>query len=284
MPAPTQQQQVAMPGLVTMPGLRACFASLFAALLAALALGGLPAAARASDTARFGVTFSPDRLGAQVTLNMTLELAGSDGGLPSPVTGFDMHLPAELELIGSTLGLAVCRPGALFADGLQGCSPNARLGTGSAIAAVPFGPETVSESADVDALMGPPVENQVGVLLYAESTTPVFAQLIFPGELMIGSGPESLDTTIPPTPTLPGAPDAVLTKLKLEVGPEHLTYYKRVHGRQVAYRPTGVSLPSKCPRGGFVFIADMRFMDGTALRVPDAVPCPPAPPRGRRRG
>lgn len=247
---------------------------LCAALLVVLALGCLPAVAEASDAVTIKIAFSPYRLDAPASIRTTVAISNTDGGLPSPVTGFDLRLPAQLELIGSTLGLAICQPGALLASGLDGCSPNARLGSGSAEVAVPFGPEIVKETANIQALMGPPAGEQVGVLLYAESRTPVFAQLVFPGILLVGSGPESLNTSIPLTPTLPGAPDAALTNMTLTVGPEHLTYYKRVHGRRVAFRPTGISLPPKCPRGGFQFETDMRFADGTALKVPTAVPCP----------
>jgi hypothetical protein len=253
----------------TAAGLGAC-----TALLLALILGCVPAIAQASDTAKLNIKLLPDRPGAQVSIDTTVTIAGTDGALPSPVTGFDLHLPPQIEFIGSQLGLAICQPNTLLAEGLSGCSPNARLGSGTATVAVPFGPEVVSETASIQVLMGPPLEEQVGVLLYAESRTPVFAQLIFPGILLVGQGPETLNTSFPPTPTLPGAPDAAVTHMTLEVGPEHLTYYKQVHGKSVGYRPTGISLPLKCPREGFVFVTDMRFQDGTALKVPTAVPCP----------
>jgi hypothetical protein len=247
---------------------------IYAALLATLVVGCLPAAAQASETASVKISFVPYRLGSATSLDVNLEIAGSDGQLPSPVTSFDAHIPAELELVGSTLGLAICQPTALLADGLGGCSPNARLGSGSATAEVPFGPEIVTETANVEALMGPPVGEQIGVLLFTESQTPVFAQLVFPGVLLIGSGPESLDTSFPPVPTLPGAPDATVTHMTLEVGPEHLTYYERVHGREVGYRPKGIALPLKCPHGGFQFVTELGFQDGTKLRLPYAVSCP----------
>ena len=130
--------------------------------------------------------------------------------------------------------------------------------------------------------MGPPAGENIGVLLYAEGQTPVFAQSVFPGVLLVGSGPlgESLNTTVPLTPTLPGAPDASVASMQLSIGPNHLTYYKKVHGKTVGYRPTGVSLPSKCPRGGFVFQTDLTFQDGTFLKVRSRVPCPAA----RRHG
>jgi hypothetical protein len=246
------------------------------ALLVTLALGCLPAAAGASETAKLKVSFFPNKLGAYVTIHTHLTLGNTNGGLPSPVTAFDVHIPAELELIGSTLGLAICQPGPLLEGGLGSCPPNARIGSGTATVTVPFGPEYVSETAEIQVLMGPPAGEQVGVLLYAESRTPVFAQLVFPGALEVGTGIENLNTSFPPVPTLPGAPDATVTSMSLEVGPEHLTYYKRVHNRRVAYRPTGIALPPKCPRGGFLFVADMRFLDGTTLTASSTVPCPPA--------
>ncbi len=228
---------------------------------------------KATDTAKFQVSFSPYKLGSSTSLDFKLEMAGPGGGLPDPVTSFDTQLPAELELVGSTMGLAICQPAGLLADGLSGCSPNARLGSGTATAEVPFGPEIVSETANVEALMGPPVGEQIGVLVYAESLTPVFSQLVFPGVLLINSGPESLNTSFPPVPTLPGARDAAVTKMTLDVGPEHLIYYKRVHGREVGYRPTGISLPSKCPRGGFRFVTNLGFLNGSALRLSYVIPC-----------
>jgi hypothetical protein len=252
----------------------------WAPALLTLAVAGPPATAQAANVANLKMSFLPDRLGAQVSLHTVVTIANTNGGLPSPVVGFDLTLPPQLELIGSNLGLAICQPKALLTNGLGGCSPNARLGSGSASVAVPFGPEVVSETSNIQVLMGPPLEEQIGVLLYAESLTPVFSQLVFQGILLVGSGPESLNTDFPPVPTLPGAPDAAMTYMTLTVGPEHLTYYKQVHGRRVGYRPTGISLPNKCPRGGFHFFTEIHFEDGSLLKLPYTAPCPPA--RGRR--
>jgi hypothetical protein len=249
--------------------------AVLAAILTVGIIGAWPMTAQATNTAKLAVAFLPDKLGSPVTISMGVELGTNNGSLPSPVVGYDIQLPRELELIGSTLGLAICQPSVLQQVGLSGCPANALVGTGIATAEVPFGPEVVEESASVAALMGPPVGEQVGVLLYAESRAPVFAQLVFPGELTVGSGPESLNTTIPLVPTLPGASDAVLKQMTLEVGPRHLLYTRKVRGKEVKYRPTGISLPSQCPRGGFLFVAYLRFADGTTLRVPDVVPCPP---------
>jgi hypothetical protein len=258
----------------------------YAGLLLFLLGGCLCSMAQASDNVKLTVAFSPDKLGAGTSIRTHISFSNSAGGLPSPVTGFDLSLPSQLELASSTLGLAVCQPEALAAVGPSGCSPNARLGSGSATVAVPFGPEVVFETARMEVLMGPPVEQQMGVLLLAESATPVSAQLVFPGKVVVGGGSETFATTFPPVPTLPGAADATAIDMALTVGPENLTYYKRVHGRQVAFHPTGISLPPKCPSGGFKFVTDIRFLDGTALTVPYTVPCPPvhhSPPVHRRR-
>lgn len=248
------------------------------ALSATVGIG--PGVAQAAETASLHIGFSPYRLGKSTTLKIALKLgvAGSRDGLPSPVTRFDMGIPANMELIASSLGLAICRPAALLSGGREGCSPNARIGYGSAEIKVPVGPEAVPEAASIDAEMGPPVDGQIGVLLYAEAGAPVAAQLIFPGVLFGGSGAsgQSLDTSVPLIPTLPGAPDISMVSMNLSLGPDRLTYYEQVRGRTVAYKPEGISLPTSCPRGGFRFTSDISFLDGSTARAASTVPCPTA--------
>jgi hypothetical protein len=259
-------------------GLRAPAALLFSSLAV---FSCMSAAAWGAETATMEARFVPYRLGKPTSIDITMKIADTSGGLPGPVTSFITHLPPALELVGSSLGLAICQPASLLDGGLTGCSPNAQLGFGTATVEVPFGPETVTETASVAALMGPPSGEQVVLLLYAEGQTPVEAQQVLPGILVIGSGPigESINTTVPLVPTLPGAADASMTSMHMSFGPEHLTYYEKVHGKTVGYKPRGAALPQVCPRGGFRFFTDLTFQDGTALTVPSTVPCP----RPRRR-
>ncbi|HTB50648.1 MAG TPA: hypothetical protein VK701_06695 [Solirubrobacteraceae bacterium] len=133
----------------------------------------------------------------------------------------------------------------------------------------------MSESARIEAEMGPPVGEDVGVLLYTEATTPVAAQLIFPGLLLEGGGGQGLDAFVPPIPAAPGGPDVSLVSMNLSLGPEHLTYYEKVGGTTVRYHPRGISLPAKCPSNGFRFVSKIAFQDGTAVTASSAVPCPP---------
>lgn len=249
--------------------------SVAAVLLLMVAAGSLPVAAGAAQTAKLTTGFSPYRLGHSTTVKLGLEIgvAGESNGLPSPVTKFEMRIPANLELVGSSLGLSICHPEALLADGPDGCPADARLGLGSARIKVPVGPEPVTEAASIEAEMGPPVGEEIGVLLYAEAGSPVAAQLIFPGVLFGGTS-QSLSTAVPLIPSLPGAPYISMVSMELSLGPEGLTYFKTVKGRTVGYRPEGIALPAKCPRGGFRFASSLAFADGSSANASSTVPCP----------
>jgi hypothetical protein len=66
-----------------------------------------------------------------------------------------------------------------------------------------------------------------------------------------------------------------IVSVQTTIGPSHLTYYKHVHGRRVAFRPRGVSVPERCPHGGFPFAAEFTFQDGSTATGVTTVPCPP---------
>ena len=261
--------------------------SLFVCLICVLT----PAGASEGERAKLRVAFVPDRLGAETTIELGMVLTSTiPGAVPSPVTGFAMHIPSELELIGSGLGVAVCQPNALRTAGLSGCSPNAQLGLGSATVELSVGPEVVVEKTTLVALMGPPVKEQTGVLIFAAARTPVAAELVFPGVLYAGPGifggiGETLATVIPETEieTWPEGPHASVTYFQLNIGPEHLIYSRRIHGKAVTYRPTGIALPPICPHRGFPFVVDLTFEDGTALAARADVPCPAPVRRTHRR-
>jgi hypothetical protein len=235
-------------------------------------------AAGARERAKLSVSFAPDRLGAYASIETGLEIADAAGATPSPVTAFELYLPAGAEIGSSSLGLAICSVTVLSTTGPEGCPPNAQIGSGSAIVTVPFGPELVQERANIVAVMGPPVHEQVVTLLYAEARTPILAQMILPGELLPDSGVfgERLASTVPVTTTLPGADDAAITELKLNIDPPGLRYEKVVHERTVDYHPQGVAIPARCPRGGFPFRAVLHFQDGDTVTSRRTVPCPPA--------
>ncbi len=250
-----------------------------AALFVCWSLAALPApAAAVTEQATLHASFTPDRLETPTTIGFGFDVATTEGLAPPPLSSMDLQMPAGMDFTQTTLGLAICNPDSLQAHGLAGCSPNSRLGFGSASVEVPFGTGSGHELPEIQALMGPPHNNNMVVLFYANGQTPVFAQLVFKGEVLPGSGAfgSQLATSVPPIPSVPNGPDVSILSVKATIGPNHLTYYKRVHGRRVAFHPRGVAIPSHCPKGGFPFSASFTFQDGSTTSATTTVPCPSA--------
>jgi len=243
---------------------------------ALLACACLPASAGAANVAVLHTSFTPDRLGASTTIGFGFDISNSEGGLPSPLVGVSLRLPPGINYIKNTLGLAICQPATLVAQGLNGCSPNSRLGYGSAYVKVPFGQESAEEIPDIEAVRGPSHNGNIVVLFYADGREPIYAKLVFQGELVRGAGllGGSLTTAIPLIPSITNGPAVSIISVKTTFGPQHLTYYERVHGRTVSFHPQGVSVPERCPRGGFPFSAYFTFVDGSSTTARSTVPCP----------
>jgi hypothetical protein len=249
-----------------------------AALLVCWSIVDRPApAAAVTERATLHASFSPNRLGTPTTIGFGFDVSTAEGLAPPPLSDIDLHIPAGMDFTQTTLGLAICNPVSLQAHGLAGCPPNSRLGYGSASVEVPFGTGSGHELPEIQALMGPPHNNNMVVLFYANGQTPVFAQLVFKGEVLPASGAfgSQLATSVPPIPSVPNGPNVSIVSVNATIGPSHLTYYKHRHGHLVAFHPRGVSIPERCPRGGFPFSADFTFQDGSTTSASTTVPCPP---------
>ena len=240
--------------------------------------GCLPETARASQHVTLQTKFIPDRLGEATTIEFGFRVNSlTPGKVPSPVTVVSLDLPAGLGLATSTLGLAQCTPSILLEQGPSGCPANSRVGTGTARAELPSEGEILTETAVVQALLGPPVNEAEQVLFYAEANTPVSAQLVFPGLVLLAPSARyggRLDTAIPLIPTWIDGPDIAVTSFSSTLGPLGLTYYRHVDNKIVPFKPKGIAVPTKCPRGGFPFRADFSFVDGTHATAQSVVPCP----------
>lgn len=244
------------------------------ALLCLLAPSGAEAV---TELASLHASFSPDRLGAPTTIAFAFHLETTEGTAPPPLTSLDLRIPAGMNYTDTTLGLAICEPSALQASGLAGCPPNSRLGYGSALVEVPFGTGEGHEIPEIQAVSGPSPHGNLVVLFYANGLYPVYAQLAFSGEVLPDSGRygSQLQTSVPLVASVPGGPDVSIVSVQTTIGPSHLTYYKHIHGRRVAFRPRGVAVPERCPRGGFPFAVSFAFVDGSRTSATTTVPCPP---------
>jgi hypothetical protein len=258
--------------------IRSAALAVLAILVLALACGLAPARALAvSEDATLHASFSPDRLGMPATITFGFHLATSEGTAPPPLTSLDLKMPAGINYTTTTLGLAICQPAALLAHGLAGCPPNSRLGFGSADVEVPFGTGDGHEIPEVQAVSGPSPKGNLVILFYANGLFPVSAQLTFSGEVLPASGRfgSQLFTNVPPVTSVPEGPDVSIVSVTTTIGPSQLTYYKHVRGQLVQFHPQGVSVPERCPHGGFPFAAEFSFQGGGGTSASTTVPCPP---------
>jgi hypothetical protein len=221
-------------------------------------------------------SMSPDRLGASTTIGFGFKIVNTTGGAPAPLQAIDLHLPKGIGYLSTTLGLATCEQAQLATRGPAACPPNSRLGFGSAYVEVPFGLTPAYETPGIQAFRGPSANENLVVLFYVDGQEPVFAQLVFDGELLAGSATlgGSLTAEVPLISSVPSGPPVSIVSVQTTVGPKDLTYYRRVHGKTIKFHPTGVSVPFRCPHGGFPFSANFSFIDGTTAAAASTVPCP----------
>jgi hypothetical protein len=264
-------------------------------LLAALATAALFALfcadGRAEQKANLTASFRPKDLGASTTISLAFTITSLPPDSQTPIRSVSLQLPSEMGIATSGLGLENCLVARLEALGPSGCPPDSLMGRGTATAEIPIGGEVIAESARVELFSAPVRSGRLALLVYADGTSPVFAQLVFPALVVPAASPysEGIETSVPLVPSLPGAPDVAVTRFQMALGTTgqgigRFVYYRLVHGRRVPYVPRGLLLPSRCPRGGFPFEAHFAFEDGTTASAHTSVACPRGSrPRGHAR-
>ncbi len=233
-------------------------------------------AAGAAHTVRLTAAFTPERLGAGTTLHFDMSVTTAGDRPPSAVTELQLLLPSGLGVASSDLGLESCTPAQLEREGLAGCPPDSLMGRGSAAAEVPFGSAFVTERAPIALFSGGLQSGRQQLLFYAYGNYPVLAYIIFSALVLPADAPFGgvIDTMPPPVPSVPNGPDVALVRLQTTIGPLGITYTERVGSKTISFHPRGILLPASCPRGGFPFVANLTFQDGTRSSAATSVPCP----------
>jgi hypothetical protein len=264
------------------------------AALAGPAAAEAPAAApSAGGPVHVTATFDRDAaLGAPTALDVDLRLDPSRL-TQAQLTEIRFEYPRSLGIVSSGLGLAACtRPARDFAQvlitapGLGGCPRNAVMGVGTARAVVRLvDGQVIPEYATVTLLSGPIEQGRLGLVVYVDGQRPFGAKLAFAGEVS-GAAPPYGGSIAVRMPVIPGIEELAtvsLVQMRIVIGSHAIRYYERRGGALLAYRPEGVELPARCPRGGFRFRAQVSFADGTRRVGSSTTRCPTAVASPTRR-
>ena len=164
----------------------------------------------------------------------------------------------------TTLGLAICKPAALLARALRAV----RRTRGLALAARWWKSRSVRVRA-TRSLKSRPSRGHRRTATWWSCSTPTACipcprRLLSPAKCSPTSD-VSAPSSRPPFPWWRACPAARTFPWWRDehdrAEPPHLL--PPLHGRLVAFRPRGVSVPERCPREGFPFAADFTFIDGT---------------------
>lgn len=247
------------------------------------AAGWLDGAAAAGPV-RVTAAFDRDAaLGGSTALDVRLRLDPSRL-TRAPLTEVRFAYPRSLGLVSSGLGLATCtRPASDFAQvlivapRLGGCPPNAVMGYGTGLALVRLTDgQVIREYATVTVLSGPFEHGRLGLVVFVDGQHPFGAKLAFQGE--VGDAPPpyggALTVRMPIVPGLEELATISLVELRITIGSHAIRYYEHRRGQLVAYHPTGVELPARCPAHGFRFRAQVSFADHSRRSAVSSTPCP----------
>jgi hypothetical protein len=250
---------------------RSVLTSSLAALVACCACAA--AAAPASATAQTETTASirpsllPDKLGASTALTLAFRFSGGAEGVPAPLRGMIVQLPAGLSV--NLRGARVCPPSRLRSRGTRGCSSQALIGRGHALMRVHAGSLTVPEETSISIYRGPNRGGRQTLEIFSQGETPLDEGAIFTGALAPDSGRygTKLMVTVPAIPTLVLEPDASFASLSLTIG--GIGRNPRAHAAAGA-----IVVPRTCPAAGFPFAAELTFAGGAPASAAATVACP----------
>ncbi len=204
-----------------------------------------------------------DTLGAGVAVEGEIKISGSEyGGFPPPVTSFTFLAPVGVKL--HPQGFTTCSEAILESHEVAHCPKKSFASSiGSVDGVVSFGATRVHEALTLQGFFAPGGE----LAFYAEGRSPAVIEII--GKASITSGGDGFGPkfsgNVPLVETVPGAPYGVVEAGKITIGAAFMQ-----GGKLIPY----ITLPKKCPRGGFPVRAELKFLIGEPVTVDTKMPCP----------
>ncbi|MDO8189031.1 hypothetical protein Q5424_00895 [Conexibacter sp. JD483] len=264
-----------------------CPRALGAAVAGLVLAGAVPAVSAASPAAmRLKASVAADaRLGEPTALRLQLHLDRRRGAVARRLT---LRYAAGIDIIGSGLGLATCRPSpATFAavaiDPLPvraGCPANAVIAIGRARGQIRLHPPTITQTATFTLLAGPLDPTGLKVVGLVTGINPFGANLVYAGMVTADRGPFGgrIDVALPRIPDVfpDDTSDVALLDVDATIGSKAIVYQRRDRrGRVRRWHPDGPILPARCPRGGLPFRAEVLLSDGATITATARATCPP---------
>jgi hypothetical protein len=210
-------------------------------------------------------------LGHGTALKAEYSISGTEyGGFPAPLVGIDFYLPAGTKLHPD--GFPTCPPSTLERNGLgpKHCPKGSAAGPpGTVTGYVAFGNEIVPETASIEPFYAP----KGALEFFTFGHEPVLLEILSTGRYVNvgreGFG-QKLTAQVPLVETVPGAQDASVEKIDVEVGSAI-----KSKGKTIYYG----MLPSSCPKDGFTVRSDLMFaglggLASTTVTVTYKAPCP----------
>jgi hypothetical protein len=249
-------------------------------MLVAIALGCACAAlagiawAAGGDALIVKEAFTPDRLGAAANLSITASFASSADVPPSPIEMLTLYAPAGLGI--QARGAGTCTMVTLEQRGPASCPADSRVGFGGGVAVVALSGQLVREPFTLDFFFGSTAHGHLRLLTYVSGSSPITTGFVVVAKEIPTHKPYGLgfSARLPQVSTVPGASNASVESAFATLGASDVAYFETIHGRRTLVHVKGLTVPRRCPPGGFPTRAAIEFTDGSTLTVNPTIPCP----------
>ncbi|HEX5851928.1 MAG TPA: hypothetical protein VFY36_02430 [Solirubrobacteraceae bacterium] len=206
-------------------------------------------------------------LGAGTAFESVFTIKGTEyGGYPPPVIGINVVAPKGSKV--NTKGFPTC-PNQIIVEEKEPekCPKGSSAGpVGHANGFVVFGNERVPETVSIESFYAP----GGGLNFYVAGHTPASIEIVSKGKFSNLTTAPKISVDVPLVETVPGAPAASVESIVSKVG----SAYKK-NGKPHYY----LTVPKKCPKGGFPVTAEVKFAGLGGLTEQTVVskykaPCP----------